>query len=90
MVLNELKNLLVEVHGLMNSCCKENSKLVTLFKYSDELSNCLTSDFFDKDTLEPKDVYEIPSYYLSMMLMCELPVKTEEEQEQESQDVHEV
>jgi hypothetical protein len=31
--------------------------------------------------LEPKDIYEIPAYYLSMMLMSELPVKTEENQE---------
>ena len=55
------------------------SKLLSLC--SDQLSKCLTSDFFDKDNLEPKDVYEIPAYYLSMMLMSELPVKTEENQE---------
>ena len=48
---------------------------------SDQLSKCLTSDFFDKDHLEPKDVYEIPAYYLSMMLKSELQVKTEENQE---------
>ena len=55
------------------------SKLLNLC--SDQLSKCLTSDFFDKDNLEPKDIYEIPAYYLSMMLMSELPVKTEENQE---------
>ena len=33
MVLNELRSLLVEVHGLMTSCCKENSKMGTLSKY---------------------------------------------------------
>ena len=80
MVLNELRNLLVEVQGLMSSCCKENSRLATLFKSSDQLSKCLTSDFFDKHTLEAKDVFEIPAYYLSMMLMCEIPVKTEEDE----------
>jgi len=81
MVLNELRSLLIEVHGLMTSCCKENGKMGTLSKYSDQLSKCLTSDFFDKDHLEPKDVYEIPAYYLSMMLKSELQVKTEENQE---------
>ena len=80
MVLNELRHLLNEVQGLMSSCCKETSRLGTLFKYSDQLSKCLTSDYFDKDTLEPKDIFEIPAYYLSMMLMCEVPVKTEEEE----------
>ena len=68
---------MVEVQGLMSSCCKDSNRMGAFFKCSDQLSRCLTSDYFDKHTLEPKDVYEIPAYYLSMMLMSELPVKTE-------------
>ena len=58
---------------------RDTLRIITLG--SDQLSKCLTSDFFDKDHLEPKDVYEIPAYYLSMMLKSELQVKTEENQE---------
>ena len=82
LILNELRNLLIEVQGLMSSCCKETSRLGKLFKHSDQLLNCLTNTSFDfdKNILEPKEVSEIPAYYLSMMLMCEVPVKTEEEE----------
>merc|ERR1712083_1259058 len=79
MVLNELRNLMVEIQGLMSSCCKDSNRMGAFFKCADQMSRCLTSDYFDKHTLEAKDVYEIPAYYLSMMLMSETPVKTEEE-----------
>ena len=80
MVLNELRQLLIEVQGLLTSCCKETNRLVTFFKYSDQMLKSLSSDYFDgkapyfdKHTLEPKDVFEIPAYYRTMMLISENP-----------------
>lgn len=69
MVLSEMRHLLNEVQGLLSSCVKDNEGIQNLLSYSDQLSSYLIHDLI----IEPKDVLEIPQYYLGMI--CDVKIE---------------